>query len=267
MNNPNVDCGGARRAAVSGGMAQTAGWAAGKTDCRRRSWLLGKAFLLILMFVLGGCGEVVWFPDYVRLPTTPDDFSFPAKTGTALNQQVTSDPITVAGLTAESSTISIIGSSGKYSINGAAATAAAGTVKNGDKVTVSHTSATVVNSSTVSTLTIGDRSASFVSTTRTVDIQAGGSFSAPVQEPPFVTSFANFVSTANAHTISIKDTGNSTSAAYSIGDAKGNVTTYTNEQRTIVFFTDQRIHVRNLPGTGTTTLTIDGVDFVALTSP
>ena len=262
MNNSNVNCGGARRAAVSVESVLRAG----KPGCRWRSGMLGKGILLILVFLLAGCGEIDWFPDYVRLPTTPDDFFFTAKTGTGLNQQVTSDSITVAGLTAETSPISITGSASKYSVNGAAATAAAGTVKNGDTVAVVHTSATVVNTSTVSTLTIGNKSATFVSTTRSVDIQGGGSFSAPVQEPPFVTAFANFLSTANAHTVSIKDTNNSASAEYSFADANGNVTSYTNQPRTIVFFTDQRIYVRNVAGSGNTTLTIDGVDFVALTA-
>jgi len=129
--------------------------------------------LALVCAVLAGCG-VDWFPPYERQPTTPDAFSFPQKTGIAFNTAVTSDPITVSGLSADSTGISIGGASGStYSVNGGTATSSAGTVKNGDTVTVTHTSATAPASAISSTLSIGTgnqaQSANFVSVTRNVE--------------------------------------------------------------------------------------------------
>lgn len=129
----------------------------------------------VLLVVLGiaGCGNVDWFPPYKRQPTTPDAFSFTPQTRVTPGDTVTSNAITVAGLTATSSPISVTGSNGsnsKYVINGTDSTST--TVKNGDTVAVQHTAASTLGTDTTSTLVIGDVSATFRSTTKTVLIPA-----------------------------------------------------------------------------------------------
>ena len=230
---------------------------------RTSSVLLKHFGLVTLVFAMAGCGDVDWFPAYERLPTTPDQFSFPGKTGVALNTTVTSDPITVSGLTGATSPVSVtgsVGSNSKYAINGAAATNAAGTVKNGDRVTVSHTSANAVGTSTISTLSIGTVNGSFTSRTQTVATPA---FTTPVSVGQFVQVNALLVaSDLSVHEVSIKDTLNSGNAVYALGDDSGNPTIFSNAERTFAGLNGQRIFVRNLPSaTNVTTLTIDGVDF------
>jgi hypothetical protein len=94
--------------------------------------------------------------------TTPDAFSFTAQTGVALNAVVTSSTITVAGINAASA-VSIAG--GSYSINGGAYTAAAGTVNNGNTVTVRQTASASNSTTTTATLTIGGVNGAFNATT------------------------------------------------------------------------------------------------------
>ena len=137
--------------------------------------------LSALVLILGGCGDVTWFPAYHRLPTTPDPFSFPSKTGVSFSATgtttVTSAPITVSGLAADStSPISISGPSGsnsQYIVSGGTPTSAAGTVKNGDTVIVSQTVPNAPATSVASTLSIGvgnqAQSATFTSITANVE--------------------------------------------------------------------------------------------------
>lgn len=129
--------------------------------------------LALVFLVLAGCG-VDWFPKYERLPTTPDAFTFDKKTGVAFNTAVTSNAITVSGLTADSTPISVSGATGStYSVNGGTAQTAEGTVKNGDTVTVTHTSADAPAASTTTTLSIGSgvqaQSGTFISVTQNVE--------------------------------------------------------------------------------------------------
>ena len=224
---------------------------------------------------MAGCGDVEWFPEFERLPTTPDRFSFPSKTGTAVSTEVTSDPIAVSGLTADSSPISVtgsVGSNSKYSINSVAATASAGTVKNGDKVTVTHTSSSSLGAATTSTLSIGNVNGTFISTTQLVNTLV---FTTPIQIGTSMQAQATVISfdgTIGTHVISIKDSLNSGNALYSISDASLNATTFTNVTQTVPVLNGRIIFVRNLRSTvlspATTTLTINGVDFtVNLTPP
>ena len=165
---------------------------------------------IMLTFALAGCGGVDWFPAFKRLPTTPDPFPFTQKNDVARSSQITSDPITVAGLTADSSPISITGSDGsnsKYSINGAAAVDTAGTVKNGDQVTVTHTSSSGVGSETDSSLSIGNVTETFTSITVLVEIPAFTSKTGLAGQP--IVSDAVIITSrdgiAGTHVISIKD--------------------------------------------------------------
>ena len=96
---------------------------------------------------------------------TPTAFSFTDQTEIALSTEVTSAAITVSGIDAETA-ISVTG--GTYSINDGAYTSSAGTVTDGQTVTVRHTSssnnATAVNTE----LTIGGVTDTFTSTTEEI---------------------------------------------------------------------------------------------------
>lgn len=238
---------------------------------RRRApfaWL----YLVLCAVLLSGCGEIEWFPPYQRLPTTPDLFSFPAKTGTEKLVQVTSDPVTVSGLTADSpiEITGSVGSESKYSVNGATPTDLAGTVKNGDTVTVSHTSANALGTATVSTLSIGNVSAQFVSTTRLLEAPL---FTEPVrigvvaegdlmQASALITSIDGV---AGTHVISIEDSIGSGRAVFSVS-ADFEPEVFSSATQTIPVLNNMRIFVRGLAPTAsapvTTTLTIDGLETV-----
>jgi LmbE family N-acetylglucosaminyl deacetylase len=94
--------------------------------------------------------------------TTPNAFTFTARTGIVPGTLVVSNAVTVSGINSPAP-ISVVG--GEYSINGAAFTAAAGTVANGQAVTVRQTASATSNTTTVATLTIGGVSAGFSVTT------------------------------------------------------------------------------------------------------
>jgi len=214
---------------------------------------------LFLLLLLGGCGGVDWWPG--RQPTAPDPFSFPAKTGVALNTPVESDPTTVQGLTADSSPISVTGATGStYSINGATPTSAQGTVKNGDVVRVQHTSSSTVGTNTVTTLTIGGVTAFFTSTT------------VPIQAP-------SFIAVTDALPGQGVQTGPVTLVARDglVGTHQVSITNGTYSLDTVNFFTSATQTIPNLNGrfiylhtfASTTsggevdvTLTIDGVNSV-----
>ncbi|BCG46272.1 hypothetical protein GEOBRER4_n1062 [Citrifermentans bremense] len=244
-----------------------------KTELRSTRLTSAACRLLLLasILLLAGCGDIVWFPPYVRLGTTPDQFTFAPKTGTDKGVPVTSEEITVSGLTADSSPISVTGSSGsdsKYSINGGAATSAPGTVKNNDKVKVSHTSAATLGTTTKTTLTIGNVSADFVSTTKNIE------FSAPVEAGFYYRAQGTFTSEDTVpvvHTISIKDTANN-GAQYAISDTDTVPidSEFSNLSRTVLL-NNRRIFVRNLIDSvkngAITTLTIDGVDIKVNLTP
>ncbi len=229
-----------------------------------------RLLLLVSVLLLAGCGDIVWFPPYERLGTTPDQFTFAPKTGTDKGVVVTSEEITVSGLTADSSPISVTGPSGSesaYSIKGATSTK--DTVKNGDKVTVSHKSAATLGTATQTTLTIGTVSADFVSTTRFVDPPP---FNAPVLDAASYRVDAVLVAADGApgtHVISIKDSLGSIGAQFSVSDNDIPTTYYTSQ--TVAYLDNRRIFVRNLISNveagATTTLTIDGADFVVKLAP
>jgi N-acetylneuraminic acid mutarotase len=94
---------------------------------------------------------------------TPDAFMFIDQTGVELNTVITSNAITVSGITA-ATPISITG--GTYSINGGDYTSVDGTVEDGDEVTVRLVSSSSYFTSTYATLTIGGISDTFSVTTR-----------------------------------------------------------------------------------------------------
>ena len=90
--------------------------------------------------------------------TTPDQFTFSDQTGVALSTVIESAPITVAGINTAAA-ISVAGGEYAISTDGGtsygAYTSAAGTVNNGNKVKVRHTSSASNSTATNTTLTIG----------------------------------------------------------------------------------------------------------------
>lgn len=231
---------------------------------RPRPLSFRRLLWLALLLVLPACSGVDWFPEYERQPTTPDVFSFEPVSGVDTNSTVTSAAITVSGLTAATSPISVSGgTNSRYSLNGGTPTSEPGQVKNGDQVTVSHTSSASLGSTTTSTLTIGNVTGSFTSTTRTIgdlNFTSLGTFGLYKRAYATVSSIDGIVGT---HVISIKDSAGSANALYSIGDADLQPTVFTNVTQTIPILNNQRIFIENLSSaTGvTTTLTIDGVEF------
>ena len=126
---------------------------------------LNKCLLLVVLSVfllaLTGCGEdKTIYEDATG--TTPNAFTFTNMTGVQLGATVTSNTITVSGITA-ASPISVTG--GSYSIGTGNFTTTAGTVTNGQTVRVQHTASTSDGTTTTTTLTIGGVSALFSSTT------------------------------------------------------------------------------------------------------
>lgn len=94
---------------------------------------------------------------------TPDPFTFIPQSGVAPYTVITSNVITVAGIDSPSA-ITIVG--GMYSINGAVYTNAAGTVQNGDTISLQVLSSTRFATSVQATLTIGGISGTFDVITR-----------------------------------------------------------------------------------------------------
>lgn len=105
----------------------------------------------------------------VALDTIPSSFAFTDQTGVALSATATSNTVTVAGLTTSTS-ISISG--GTYSKNGGAYTSTAGTVINGDTITVRQTASTSYNTMTSATLNIGTLLRAFNVTTTALSFTA-----------------------------------------------------------------------------------------------
>jgi uncharacterized protein YkwD len=104
--------------------------------------------------------------------TPPDQFTFADQTGVALSTLVTSNAITVSGIT-EAVPISITG--GTYSINDGSYTNADGIVNNGNTVKVQQTSSESYSTTTNATLNIGGVTDTFSVTTKAEPAGNGGS--------------------------------------------------------------------------------------------
>jgi len=93
---------------------------------------------------------------------TPDTFNFDSIAEVELNTLVSSNSITISGI---STAVPITVSGGQYVIGGGAFTSSAGTVNNGDTVLVRLTSANTPDTTTSAVINIGGVSASFDVTT------------------------------------------------------------------------------------------------------
>jgi hypothetical protein len=196
----------------------------------------------------------------------PDPFSFTAQTGVALSAVATSDSITVSGINSASA-ISIVG--GTYSINGGAYVSTAGTVTNGQTVSVQQTASNSYGTMTTATLTIGGVSGAFDVTTLTVPIDT---IPAPFSFTAQTGVALNSVATSNPLTVSGINSASAISivgGTYSIngGAYVSTASTVTNGQTVSV----QQTASNSYSFTTTATLTIGGVsgafDVTTLTVP
>ncbi len=107
---------------------------------------------------------LAYTPSHASFTTSdaPDPFTFTDQFGVARDTLITSDTITVSGITA-SMNIYIFG--GEYRVNGGVWTTADGTVNNGDTVQVRHTSAAVFGGTTITMLAVGGGGDVFYSVT------------------------------------------------------------------------------------------------------
>lgn len=94
--------------------------------------------------------------------STPDAFSFTAKTGAAINTAYTSNTVTVKGI---DTAVAIAITGGEYSVNSGAFTAAAGTVSVNDTVSVKATAANGTELTREAVLTIGGVTGTYSITT------------------------------------------------------------------------------------------------------
>ena len=119
---------------------------------------------------IGGVIETFSVTTLLADDTTPDPFAFTSQTDVALNTVVTSNTVTITGISTPSP-ISITG--GEYAINDGSFTSVSGTVNNGDSISVRLTSSNSYFATTNSTLTIGGVSSTFSVTTVAVTTVAG----------------------------------------------------------------------------------------------
>jgi hypothetical protein len=170
--------------------------------------------MTMLCLTLAGCGDVEWFPDpgvipgdgTVALDVTP--FSFTAKTGVTAGQVQTSDPVVIS-MTGGPAKISVDGG-GRYKIDSGEFTIFDGTVSNGQQVTLEHTHAAGAVAQ-VTTVTIGEESGTFTSTTASAVIDI------PVFSFPAKTGTAGTLTTSDSIPISL---GSATSAPIRVADGE-----------------------------------------------
>ena len=183
---------------------------------------------------------------------TPDAFSFTTVTTGSLNTAITSNLVTVSGINT-AAPISI--TNGQYSIAGGAFTSAAGTVSNGQTVTVRATSAASINITTQAALTIGGVAGTFSLTTALPDtIPDAFSFNA------VITASLNTTVTSNLVTIS----GINTAAPISITNGQYSIAggAFTSAAGTVSSGQTVTVKSTSAAGINTTmqaTLTVGGV--------
>lgn len=103
-----------------------------------------------------------------EVSNTLQPFTFIDRTNVRLNTYITSEVITPTGYTG-TLPISISGAGGQYRINDGVFTDQPGQIKPGDRITVRHVSATEDGMKVVSTVTVGEHSTPFASTTTIYD--------------------------------------------------------------------------------------------------
>lgn len=99
--------------------------------------------------------------------TTPDAFSFTALTDVAFASSNESESVTIIDISTD---VDVSISGGEYSIDGGAFTSAAGTLTEGQTLTIAVTADSEFSTTSTATITVGDVSASFSVTTLAQDV-------------------------------------------------------------------------------------------------
>ena len=221
---------------------------------------VSKHFYQLLIAVgfislLAACGG----SDGPKKDSTPNAITFAPVANAKVSTEVTSAPVTLSGFN-QSVSISISG--GSYSIGGTDFKTTAGTVTNGQVVTVKLTSSNKTNTATTATLTVGGVSGQFTVTTEADVTPDAFTFT------PVTGAGAKAVTTSNEITVTGIDVAvpvSITNGEYKIGSGD-----FTNVAGTVN--KDQKITVRTTssdkPSTDVTAvLTIGGVagNFVVTT--
>ncbi len=113
-----------------------------------------------------GATRASFFVATLTPDTSPDAFVFNSLAGVVRGSIQTSNAVTIGGINTPAA-IGIVG--GRYSVNGAPFTSAAGLVSNGATVVVQVAAATDADAQTQATLTVGSLSASFSVSTEAAD--------------------------------------------------------------------------------------------------
>ncbi|ABQ26921.1 hypothetical protein [Geotalea uraniireducens] len=122
------------------------------------------------MIMLAGCGDFEWFPEEKPATTitastpTADSSTFTNQCGVQTSTQITSNAVTVSGITGPTSISVSNNNDSQYSINDGPFTSSAGNVSSGQSVRVRHISAAdtgTENSIVTTTLTIGGGNSTF----------------------------------------------------------------------------------------------------------
>jgi hypothetical protein len=126
-----------------------------------KKWILS----VLVAISLAGCGDFEWFPDNGPV-NRPNSFTFVNPCNVPVSSPITSNTITISGLTSQAPISISTNNNSQYSINDGGFTSDAGTISNGQTVKVRHTSAavsggTATNTIIITTLTIGGVSGIF----------------------------------------------------------------------------------------------------------
>jgi hypothetical protein len=129
-----------------------------------QSWIKQTFFIGIIaaLTACGGSGGGGNEPPIIPPDTTPNAFTLNVVADAEPGEDVVSEPITVGGINAPAA-ISVEG--GQYSINDGDYTSSAGTVTNGQMVTVKVVASTSLETDSSATLNIGGVTSTFVVTT------------------------------------------------------------------------------------------------------
>lgn len=145
-----------------GAFTSTAGTASnGNTVAVRVTSAATPSTTVNATLTIGGVSDT--FSVTTLADTVPDAFTFTDQSNVAPDAEITSNTITVAGITAPVA-ISVLG--GTYSVNGGAFTSTAGTMSSGDRVAVRVTSSGSYSATVGAILTVGGVSDTFSVTTR-----------------------------------------------------------------------------------------------------
>lgn len=129
-----------------------------------------RILTVFAMIMMAGCGDFEWFPEEKPATTitastpTPDSSTFTNQCGVQAGSTITSNAVTVSGITGPTSISVSSNNDSQYSINDGPFTSSAGIVSSGQTVKVRHTSAADAgtgNSVVTTTLTIGGGSSTF----------------------------------------------------------------------------------------------------------